>query len=513
MKKAVLYTRVSTEEQKEGGFSLQDQYKRLVKYCTRENIEIVGHYEDDHSAKSFNRPKWKQLISDIKDGNLSPNLLLVVRPDRLQRNFESLLKEIPFLQKHGVRIKSLEMDIEVNTPEDKLVWTILNMLPQVDNERRSLNTKRGMRQAKREGRWNGAPPTGYDRYKTGNIHTIKPNAKAKFVEESFKLFAKGIYSKEEVRRMMSIKGFKLTKNPFSRMLSNPVYIGKIVIKAWKEEKEEIVQGLHEAIVTDSLFNKVQSILRSKRVQPLQKTTKDPNLPLRGYLVCAKCGGNLTGAKSKGNGGYYYYYKCQKSCKESFNAKNANEAFESYLNSFQLPDEIVKLYLAIVKDLFKNEDKNILKETYQLEKLITKAQDRIDSIDEKFIDNDISATKYEELSSKYQDEKSELVMKQTRLRSRKTNFQKYLSFSIPLIQNIGNHFKEASIDIKHKIIGSIFPEKLIFEDQKYRTAKPSILLSLFTLNINDLGALKKDVKEIISITSSKALLQGLEPWTL
>jgi histone H3/H4 len=140
-----------------------------------------------------------------------------------------------------------------------------------------------MRQAKREGRWNGVPPTGYDRYKTGNIHTITPNAKAKYVEESFKLFSKGIYSKEEVRRKMREQGFKLTKNPFSRMLSNPVYTGKIVIKAWKEEKEEIVQGLHEAIVTESLFEKVQSILRSKRVQPLQKTTKDPNLPLCGFL--------------------------------------------------------------------------------------------------------------------------------------------------------------------------------------------------------------------------------------
>ena len=79
----------------------------------------------------------------------------------------------------------------------------------------------------------------------------------------------------------------------------------------------------------------------------------------------------------------------------------------------MSDEIGKLYLAIVKDLFKNEDKNILKETYQLEKMITKAQERIDSIDEKFIDNEISSVKYEDLSTKYQEEKSELVMKQTR----------------------------------------------------------------------------------------------------
>ena len=315
MKKVVLYTRVSTEEQKDNGFSLQDQYKRLVNHCEKEGLKILHHYQEDHSAKNFKLPKWIEFIQDLKEGRINSSLVLCIRPDRFSRNLKESCEQVAFLRKYGVELKFLENDFDDSTPESWFLSLINFAIPQMDNQRRSLNTKRGMRQAKREGRWNGVPPTGYDRYKTGNIHTITPNAKAKYVEESFKLFSKGIYSKEEVRRKMREQGFKLTKNPFSRMLSNPVYTGKIVIKAWKEEKEEIVQGLHEAIVTESLFEKVQSILRSKRVQPLQKTTKDPNLPLCGFLVCAKCGGNLTGARSKGNGGYYYYYNCQKSCKK------------------------------------------------------------------------------------------------------------------------------------------------------------------------------------------------------
>ena len=512
MKKVVLYTRVSTEEQKDSGFSLPDQKKRLLDFAKRNGYDVIGHYEEDHSAKTFNRPAWNQFKEELRQGTIQPSLILVIRPDRLQRNFESLIEELRFLSRYGVGVKTLEQDIEINTPEDRLVWSILNMLPQVDNERRSLNTKRGMRQAKREGRWNGVAPTGYSLDRINGVCSIIPNHMAKYVTKSFQLFSKGIYSKEEVRRMMSDKGFKLSKNAFSTMLSNPVYVGKIRIKAWKDEPEEVVNGLHESIVTIDTFEKVQRIVNQKRIQPLQKTTKNPNLPLRGYLVCHKCGGNLTGSKSKGNGGTYFYYHCQKGCNVRFRATEANSIFVDYLNSFALPEEIQQLYMAVMKDTFKDEDKRLLKEYSELERLINQASERINSVHEKFIDNSIDEATYKNLKEKYQDQKSELIMKQTRLRGRKTNFQKYMSYCVPLIRNIGSHFRDASIEVKQKIIGSIFPEKLVFEDEIYRTTKPSMFLSLFTLNINDLGEIKKDVKEILSITSSKAPPQGLEPWT-
>jgi DNA invertase Pin-like site-specific DNA recombinase len=50
----VIYTRVSTEDQKENGFSLQDQERRLIKYCSENNFEVIAHYQDDYSAKNFN---------------------------------------------------------------------------------------------------------------------------------------------------------------------------------------------------------------------------------------------------------------------------------------------------------------------------------------------------------------------------------------------------------------------------------------------------------------------------
>jgi len=60
MQTAVIYTRVSTDDQRDNGFSLQDQEKRLKDYCKQKNYQIVGHYQEDYSAKTFKRPAFNK---------------------------------------------------------------------------------------------------------------------------------------------------------------------------------------------------------------------------------------------------------------------------------------------------------------------------------------------------------------------------------------------------------------------------------------------------------------------
>ena len=59
----IIYTRVSTEDQKENGFSLQDQERRIRKYCDEKGFDIIAHYQDDASAKDFNRPQLEHATS------------------------------------------------------------------------------------------------------------------------------------------------------------------------------------------------------------------------------------------------------------------------------------------------------------------------------------------------------------------------------------------------------------------------------------------------------------------
>ena len=70
-RKAILYIRVSTDEQADKGYSLKHQEERQRSYCQFEGIEIAGLYKDDHSAKTFERPAFRQMLALLKKNKKS----------------------------------------------------------------------------------------------------------------------------------------------------------------------------------------------------------------------------------------------------------------------------------------------------------------------------------------------------------------------------------------------------------------------------------------------------------
>ena len=76
MKKAYIYTRVSTEMQIDN-YSLEAQRNRIIGQAQLEDIKIVGEYSDEgHSGKNIaGRPAFQQMLSDIeaKKDNIQGN--------------------------------------------------------------------------------------------------------------------------------------------------------------------------------------------------------------------------------------------------------------------------------------------------------------------------------------------------------------------------------------------------------------------------------------------------------
>lgn len=67
-KRAVIYTRVSTDEQAEKGYSLAAQEEKLHRECQKLGIEVAEHFQDDgRSAKNFKRPAFQRLLEYVKD--------------------------------------------------------------------------------------------------------------------------------------------------------------------------------------------------------------------------------------------------------------------------------------------------------------------------------------------------------------------------------------------------------------------------------------------------------------
>lgn len=76
---AVLYVRVSTDEQAEKGFSQRNQEEVLRRYCEIKSILIAQVYYEDHSAKTLNRPVWNKLLVDLRRSKGQTDLVVINR--------------------------------------------------------------------------------------------------------------------------------------------------------------------------------------------------------------------------------------------------------------------------------------------------------------------------------------------------------------------------------------------------------------------------------------------------
>ena len=333
MEKVITYSRVSTDEQADKGYSLRDQQAKLKDYCTAKNYIQFAHYEDDYSAKTFERPNFQKLLVSIKKNKKSISKLVFTRWDRFSRNITEALIMIRELSTYGVTCEAIDQPLDLSIPENKLLLIIYLTTPEIENDRRSLNTTMGMRRSMKEGRYCVTAPFGYkySRDEQNKPILVHDGHKAELIKEAFELYSTGLYDKEEVRRKLQPKGMTLGSNGFAYMFHKIVYTGKIYIKASQDEPEEIVQGIHTPIVSEDLFEKVQYIAFGKRPITTKKKTTNEALPLRGFLQCPSCGKNLTGSASRAkNKTRHYYYHCQAPCKTRFRADTANQAFEEWL---------------------------------------------------------------------------------------------------------------------------------------------------------------------------------------
>ena len=83
--KVAIYVRVSTDEQRDNGYSIDSQLRMLKEYADKNNYNIVGIYNDaGYSGKNLMRPEMQRLLKDIEDGKI--DILLAIKTDRLTRD-------------------------------------------------------------------------------------------------------------------------------------------------------------------------------------------------------------------------------------------------------------------------------------------------------------------------------------------------------------------------------------------------------------------------------------------
>lgn len=217
-------------------------------------------------------------------------------------------------------------------------------------------------------------------------------------------------------------------------------MGKIRVPAYKDEPEELVEGQHEALISEEVFYKVQDVLDGKkRSKPKLEKAINPDLFLRRFIVCPKCGHAFTGSRSKGNGGYYAYYNCCEDAKHMrVRAEDANEAFARYVGCLKPNEAVLRLYEAILLDVQGGAKREIRSEIEAIRKQLNDKRKQIEDAEDLMITDRTHSDRYTRILERYEKEAQELETRITLLETgNRGNIEPKLDYAISLINNLDN----------------------------------------------------------------------------
>lgn len=402
-----IYCRVSTEEQSENGYSIDEQERLLEEWCKKMGYVIYKCYSDRGiSGKNIkDRPALKELLSDAKAGKF--DMVISWKINRVSRKLEDVLKIVNILEKNNITFKSYSEPFETDTPAGRMQFQMMALIGEFERGTIAQNVKMGMIAKAKSGNWCGGRVLGYDlvpnnspeEEKKGKNKLEINEKEAEIVRFIFNEYSKGKGYKAITNQINKL-GYKTKKgNNFSvgsirDILTNPVYIGEIrynVRQNWSEKRRRNinpnpirVKGKHEAIIDRELWDKVQLILESKKGKPSR--IYDGEYPLTGILRCPKCGAGMvisrtTNTLADGTKKRIAYYCCGNWKNKGTSVCNSNTIRVDKANEyvFKKIEELVSneaMIKAVVKNINK-ERKDKVKPAKRLLGDIDKELEKLD----------------------------------------------------------------------------------------------------------------------------------------
>ncbi|WP_184546142.1 recombinase family protein [Mucilaginibacter sp. FT3.2] len=468
MNAAYLYIRVSTDEQADKGYSQRNQDEVLRRYCQLQGITVENVIYEDHSAKTFNRPAWQQMLAVLKKNKRNrPGLILFTKWDRFSRNAGDAYQMIGQLRALGAEPQAIEQPLDLSVPENKMMLAFYLAAPEVENDRRALNIFHGMRRAKKEGRWTSSAPAGYANksYEDGRKYIAINQSQAEIMSWAFKEIATGKYPVEQIYKKAKNKGLACGRNNFWNLIRNPIYCGKISIQAYKDEPMQLATGQHEAIITEDLFNKVQIVLNGRKRQKIHMVNPS-EIVLRGYLKCPKCTRMLTGSPSKGSRAYYYYYHCSSSCGVRFNADKVNRALLTELCRYKVQQGFTGLFKKVVQDVLKFRS-FIFQNQHQLtSKQLEDQQTRLERAKDLLLAGDLDGDDYRNIKREAENKINNLNAALTAIDDPMQPVHRALKKYEKELLNLAFFYQKATVEQKRKLICLLFPGNLKYTDSYF-----------------------------------------------
>ena len=464
-KRAVIYLRVSTEEQVDN-FSLSTQEEICCKEAEKKGYVITRVFrEEGRSAKSISgRPVLIELLEFCRKKKNKVQGLFVYRLDRVSRQTSDYLAIRKRLAEAGTTIFSAT-EPTGDSPTEKLIETILAGFAQLDNDIRSERARNGLRARFLSGLPLNKPPLGYI-LKNGKVE--KDLEVWDKMIDAWELMATGTKSLREMAKIMdswnigatySGKKYTVRAQTVQRIFRSKFYIGIITSTKYPEE----VQGQHQPMVSEAIFYKVQSILDGRNLTKIplsQRSSDNSDFPLKRIVRCQRCGTGLTAGWSKGRNAKYPYYRCGKACTgKSIKAVELESAVENLLKQITPKPETLNQFINSIVAIF-NKRKTLLENRErEIDKKVDEIRAKRKVLVAKNLEGLYSDEIYKEQAKILEDSLTRLQLLKEESRFDSYDINKLTDFLKTKLADLGKTYQESNPNQIRVLLGSIFPSGL------------------------------------------------------
>jgi DNA invertase Pin-like site-specific DNA recombinase len=306
-KKAVIYTRVSSQEQVDN-FSLGSQKEACEKLAKAQGFTISKYFTDEGiSAKSSeNRPGLQEMLSYCTKNKNKISAVFVYNFSRLNRNTRDFLEVKLLLAKYGVMLISTSEPSGTDSPTERAIQTILSAVNQLDNENKAITVSANMKKRFLDGYPLTRPRIGY---MSAEINGKKEHVPDPEWFDIIKTMWLKIANEKITLGQAKAELNKLGKRKFSTQYTSKIFASKFYAGYNVSSKYGEVLGKHAPMITLDTFYEARVTITGRKQAQVDKQYLRDDFPLKGILVCSECSRKLTAAWSKGKLKRYGYYSC------------------------------------------------------------------------------------------------------------------------------------------------------------------------------------------------------------
>ena len=378
-----IYVRVSTDEQRDNGYSIDSQLRMIKEYCEKNGYSIVDVYNDaGHSGKDLMRPEMQRLLKDIKAKKIDK--LVAIKVDRLTRNNYDGFWLLNYCEEHDVKIELILEPYDVSTANGEMFFGMNLVFGQRERKEIGARTKRAMEEMALERIHPSKAPFGYTRNSGSGYLEIEP-IEAQVVKEIFELCKQG-KSTRGIEMILKEENAYLNTGKWRsdriyKILTNSIYIGIFEYGKYKRKKQDIlrIENYCEPIIDMETWN-----ITRKNLEKNKHSNYGEHIHLfTGIVKCPNCGKILSSTNSFKNSGtpkekVYYHLTCKNT-----NCKNKG----LHYSSDKIEKKLGRILNELTRYMYDNKNEIIVCNSSKTKELkdIEKAIEKLKQQEKKLVD--------------------------------------------------------------------------------------------------------------------------------